>query len=158
MCQSNVSRCLHTPGRTGCWLSVCSLECGAGDPEHGRGECTSPSLNLDSLVCKRRNRSQFPVFPRGSTGACAAALHLSERSSGRLDLVWWLRIETFCDRCCVDAGLTVPRNPCLGREHGVITQRHSLAVQHSLDTSDVILDLHVLVSARLGDLLDGSGL
>ena len=25
-------------------------------------------------------------------------------------------------------GLTVPRNPCLGREHGVITQSHSLAV------------------------------
>ena len=160
MCQSNVSRCQYTPGWTGCWLSVCSLECGAGDSEHGRGEWTSSSLNLDSQVYKRRSTifavvcpntqsSSVSVFPRGSTGACAAALHLSERLSGRLGLVSQLRIETFCDRRRVAAGLTVPRNPCLGREHGVITQSHSQTVQHTLDTADVVLDLHVLVSAQL---------
>ena len=79
MCQSNVSRCQHTPRNTGCWLSVCSLVCGAGDSKHGRGERTSPSLNLDSLVCKRHSMifaavcpntqsSSVSVFPRGSTG------------------------------------------------------------------------------------------
>ena len=161
MCQSNVSRCQYTPGRTGCWPSVCSLECGAGDSEHGRGEWASPSLNLDSLVCKRRSMifvavcpntqsSSVSVVPRGSTGTCAAALHRFEGSFGRLDLVWQLRIETFRDRRRVAAGLAVPRNPCLGREHGVITQSHSLAVSHSLDTSDAILELHVLVSAPAG--------
>ena len=49
--------------RRGCWPSVCSLECGAGDSEHGRCECASPCLNLDSLVCKRRSMIFVAVCP-----------------------------------------------------------------------------------------------
>ena len=65
------------------------------------------------------------------------------RSSGRFDLVSQLRIETFCDRCRVAAGLAVPWVLCLGHKLGVITKSHSQTVQHTLDTADVILDPHV---------------
>ena len=43
------SSCFSHPRRTECWPSVCSLECGAGESKRGRGEWTSPSLNLDAF-------------------------------------------------------------------------------------------------------------
>ena len=101
--------------------------------------------SFDDLCCgvPTRNQAWFPSSRRGSSGACAPALHRPGRSSGRLDLVSWLRMETFCDRCRVASGLT-----------GNVTAELS----NTLDTADVVLDLHVSASAQLGDLPDGSGL
>ena len=45
-------------------------------------------------------------------------------------------------------GLIVPRS-----QTGVITHSHSQTVQHTLETADVIVGLHVLVLVQLGDLL-----
>ena len=75
------------------------------------------------------------------------------RSSGRFDLVSQLRIETFCDRCRVAAGLAVPWVLCLGHKLGFITQSHSQTVHHTLGTADVILDPHALISVQLRDPL-----
>ena len=72
-----------------------------------------------------------------------------------LGLVARLRIETFRDRCRAAAGLTVPWVLCLGREIGVVMHWHSQTVQHTLGTANVVLDLRVLVLARLDNLLDG---
>ena len=62
------------------------------------------------------------------------------------------------DRCHVAVGLIVPCVLCLCRQLGVVAHWHSQTVQHTLDTTNVVLDLRVIVLAQLDNLLDGPGL
>ena len=68
-----------------------------------------------------RNQAWFPPSQK------AQPAHALQHCATLRNLVS-LRIETFCDRRRVAAGLTVPRNLSLGLELGVITRHHSLAV------------------------------
>ena len=146
-----------------------ALECGAGESGHKRGGWILPSLNLKILVCRHRSVILAAVFTtrnRAFVSVCRKRLNWCmrrrtaspERSSGRLDLVSRLRIETFRDRCHVAVGLIVPWVLCVGHELGVVTHWHSQTVQYTLDTANVFLDHRVLVLAQLDNLLNSPGL
>ena len=86
---------------------------------HPNKESFLQGLNKTEEINKFSEESKKLITDMGNT-EIVAALHHSERSSGRLDLVSRLRIETFRDRCRVAVGLTGLRSQT--RRHHAITQ------------------------------------
>ena len=76
------------------------------------------------------------------------------RSTASLrEIVWSSRSRNFESRLSLIAVVWLWVLTALGHKLGVITQSHSQAVHHTLDTADVIVGLRVLAAAQLGDLL-----